>query len=89
MYASHAAMCQSASLRSRVTACAAQEGATDPPKWVAATIWSIPKADWLAAWDYAEAANPGGDHGADPAVITDQMILSAVQPMITTRGKPN
>ena len=37
---------------------------------------------WGAAWDYAVAAHPDDDTyqpGRDPAVITDAMLLSAVQ----------
>ncbi len=86
-YATHAAIVQSGSLRLRITACAAQEGVTDPPRWVNAVVWSLPQADWLAAWASAEAANPGADHGSDEAVITDQMILSSVQAQIADTRK--
>ena len=82
-YATHAAMSQSSSLRGRMTACAAQEQVSDPQKWVTRMCWTIPGSDWVAAWDYAENTNPGADHGANPAVITDQMMLSAIQPMVT------
>ena len=82
-YATHAAISNSPSLRQRLTACAAQEGATDPPRWVGAVIWTLPQADWVAAWDSAEVANPGEDHGANPAVITDAIILATIQPMVT------
>ncbi len=78
-YSTHAAIVQSGSLRQRITACAAQEGVGDPPRWVSAVIWTLPTSEWIAAWASAEAANPGSDHGADEAVITDQSILSVVQ----------
>ncbi len=81
-YATHAAIVQSGSLRQRLTACAAQEGVTDPPRWVNTVAWTLWGNDWIAAWDSAEAADPGGDHGADPAVVTDQMILSVIQAKI-------
>lgn len=81
-YATHAAIVQSGSLRQRETACAAQEGVTDPPKWVNTVAWTLVASDWIAAWESAEAANPGGDHGADSAVVTDQMILSVIQAKI-------
>ncbi len=81
-YMTHAHIVGSPGLRQRITACAAQEGVDDPPRWVNAVAWALPQADWLAAWASADAANPGADHGADEAVITDQMILSSVQAKI-------
>ena len=63
----------------RVTACAAQEGAADPNSATYQLIWPISAAaDIEAAYASALAAgnpNPGGDE----TVITDGMILSAVQ----------
>ena len=82
-YATHAAIVNSGSLRQRIMACAAQEGATDPPRWVNATIWTLPQSDWIAAWASMEAADPGGDHGTNEAGVTDGMILAAVQPRLT------
>jgi len=82
-YATHAAIVQSGSLRQRITACAAQEGASDPPRWVNAMIWTLPKADWIAAWASMEAAEPGADHGSNEAGVTDAMILAVVQPLLT------
>ena len=81
-YAIHADIVASTSLRQRITACAAQEGATDPPRWVNAVIWTLPQSDWIAAWASMEAADPGGDHGANEAGVTDGMILAAVQARI-------
>lgn len=63
----------------RVTACCAQEGATDPNAAMYQLIWPVSAAsDIEAAYASALAANnpnPGGDE----TVITDQMILSNVQ----------
>lgn len=63
----------------RVTAACAQEGATAPPTAMYALIWPVAaKADIEAAYASALAGgnpNPGGDE----SVITDGMILSAVQ----------
>lgn len=78
-YLTHAAMVSSGSLRQRVTACAATQDVSDPPRWVNAVIWHLPGSDWIAAWESAEAANPDEDHGANEACVTDQMILSSVQ----------
>lgn len=68
-----------AALQGRVTACAAGEIHGSPVTIVADLIWLVAAAsDIEAAYAFALAAgnpNPGGDE----AVITDQMILSAVQ----------
>jgi hypothetical protein len=63
----------------RVRACAAQEGEAQPDLIIGQLIWPVSSAsDIEAAYASALAAdNP--DPGGDPAVITDQMILSAVQ----------
>jgi hypothetical protein len=63
----------------RVTACAAQEGATSPNSAMYQLIWSVCSAsDIEQAYAYAlDSGNP--DPGGDPTVITDGMILSAVQ----------
>lgn len=63
----------------RLTAAAAQEGATAPESEAARLVWPVSAAaDVEAAYASALAAgnpNPGGDE----TVITDGMILSAVQ----------
>jgi len=51
--------------------------------WVADSryLWAA-SPGWGAAWDYALNSHPNQPDyqpGADPAVITDQMILSAIQ----------
>jgi hypothetical protein len=82
-YADIAAAAQSASLNQRETACAAQQGAPgDPYQWVVAHRYQLAsQPGWGAAWASAVAAdNP--DPGADPAVITDAQILSAVQAIL-------
>lgn len=77
------AMTQSTSLRDRLAACAAQEGAQgNYENWVALNIWDIVKAPgWDAAWQ--AALNVGiSDPGRVETVITDGMILAVVQPMV-------
>jgi hypothetical protein len=82
-------MVDSYMLRRRITACAAQEKVTDPERWVNANKWKFPGSDWVAAWDYYLSANPEAtDPGADSACITDQMILSSVQAIITPPAPP-
>jgi hypothetical protein len=63
----------------RITACAAQEGADDPDSAKYALRWPVSSAaDIEAAYASAVAAEHP-DPGGDGAVITDGMILSAVQ----------
>ncbi len=83
-YLSIADMHDSATLRRRLTACAAQEGKgglVGPEKWLDAHAWALAaQPGWADAWAYAVASN-NPDPGADAGVITDGMILAAVQPM--------
>lgn len=86
-YAAIALMKADADLITRVTACAAQErstrGVTNPPPemWVSNNMWSfVSRTDWADAYSYAlgtGVARPGWDD----AVVTDAMILAAVQPL--------
>jgi hypothetical protein len=68
----------------RVTACIAQEGDANPVAALGNVIWPVAsKSDIEAAYASALAAanpNPGGDE----AVISDGMILSAVQSIPVT-----
>ena len=90
-YWSISQMQQHPALRSRVTACCAQEGAAEPDTAMNDIMWQVvAEPGWGEAWDYAVAAaqqaGPGEaiDPGIDPAVITDAMILSAVQTHLVT-----
>lgn len=68
-------------LRSRIAACLAQEGGLDehPIPAADAIIWACcAQPGWGEAWAYALATEVA-DPGDDPAVISDGMILSAVQ----------
>jgi hypothetical protein len=63
----------------RVTAAAAQEGAAQPELVIGELIWPVSSASDVEA-AYASALAAGNPHpGGDEAVITDGMILSAVQ----------
>jgi hypothetical protein len=66
-------------MRYRVTACAATEGDPNPEIWTSTNAfrWAS-QPGWGAAWDSALAAG-NEKPGEDPAVITDEMILAAVQ----------
>lgn len=81
-YATIAAIAGDFTLAARMTAAAAQEHKSRPYEdWVNDYRWDLAATPgWAAAWESAVAAgivNPGGDEG----VITDAMILAAVQPM--------
>jgi len=82
-YSTHAAIASDPLLRGRVTACAATEGVAAPAAWTAHVIWHIIGADWIAAWESWMATHSehvaGISPGDDGTVVTDQMILSAVQ----------
>lgn len=88
-YSSVAAIRQDPWLRDRVAACAAVEGEPRPEEWVQTHAWPIAvQPGWAAAWDSALAAHTDAGYlpGSDEAVISDPMILSAVQGL---RGADN
>lgn len=78
-YLDIANMTVSGPLMQRITACAAEQGSTTPDAWLGEHRWTLcASPGWDDAWASAVAAgNP--DPGADEAVISDAMILSAVQ----------
>lgn len=66
-------------LNQRLTACAAQEGIKNPDMWVNEHRWDFAsQPGWGSAW---ESALVGGivDPGKAQSVISDGMILAAVQ----------
>jgi hypothetical protein len=73
----------------RVTACVATEGYTMAPEPFAKDIiWQVSAHDDIEQ-SYAYALNTGNpDPGGDETVITDQMILSAVQPLMPAKINP-
>lgn len=85
-YKSVVEMAGSASLISRIAACAAAEGIDQPLQWAQQNVWKVcASPGWDDAWDQAvnQASrtrfNP--DTGIREDVITDEMILAAVQPI--------
>lgn len=78
-----ASMRGSHSLKQRIVACVAMEGVANPDAAAEQFLWPIiARRDWISAWDaavenYNNQYNP--DTGARPDVITDAMILAAVQ----------
>lgn len=81
-YANIAAITKSGSLFDRMTAAAAEEGKEKPYSgWVSTRIWDLAATPgWATAWGSALAAGIS-DPGANEGVISDGMILAAVQPM--------
>ena len=66
-------------IKRRVIACAALEGQFQPGQWWETNGWQVvARTDWANAWAYAVATGNTGP-GGDPAVVTDGMILAAVQ----------
>lgn len=71
-------------IRDRVSACIAVEGINSnrPEDWATEHAWQLAaQPGWSAAWESAQASHTeeGYEPGKDPSVITDAMILSAVQ----------
>lgn len=80
-------------IRDRVAACVAVEGLSpSPDQWAAENAWKLAaQPGWAAAWGSALASHAGEEAyapGVDESVITDGMILSAVQ-SITRAGEPD
>jgi hypothetical protein len=87
-YRTQAQMAEDQHLLTRITACAATQGLTDPHTWAWSHRWKLSaEPGWDAAYAYALAAlndNPGNDEG----VITDGQILSAVQMILAPAEAP-
>lgn len=85
-YNSIASLSLDADLKLRLAACVASEGKGGdyPEGWVEANRWQFAATPgWGDAYGYAVAVGkerPGRDEG----VITDPMILAAVQPMLAS-----
>lgn len=91
-YITVAAMVENLSLIKREYAAIAKEGVDPPEAWQDQHRWKLASSPgWDAAWDSALAAHPDDpeyDPGADAGVITDGMILSAVQGFIEAEKPP-
>jgi hypothetical protein len=87
-YNTVADMAEDEALNRRVTAAVATEQIIDPAAWLYPRMWQVAaQPGWAAAWESAVA---GGitDPGANEGVITDGMILSAVQDIILQENPP-
>jgi hypothetical protein len=88
-------MARNEPLQLRLTAAAASEGLYNPMMWVSQYIWNlVAQPGWADAFTYAQAtADPEDlnyvDPGRNEAVITDGMILSAVQSLLAQTASPD
>lgn len=80
-YAIVADITQSASLRQRITAAAAEQKKPKPyPNWVNDNIWDIASTEgWAEKWGECDS----GDPGAQEECITDEMIRTAILAIAT------
>lgn len=78
-YATIATIQEDFALRRRINACAADEGIADPEQWVLGHTWELAvQPGWAAAWESALASGIESP-GRREDVISDGMLLSAVQ----------
>lgn len=78
----------SASLTRRIVAAAATEDIPNPEAWANGARWKLAaQPGWGQAWESAVASGVE-DPGASEVVITDGMILSAVQAITTPVPPP-
>lgn len=91
-YNTMAMMAADTPLYQRIIACAATQEIHPPEAWVGENRWRLAASPgWDAAYAYAINANrenPDYEPGRDEAVITDGMILAAVQKLLA-KGAPN
>jgi hypothetical protein len=91
-YRTVAVMVSNEALVNREYAAVAREGIDPPETWHWEHRWRLASAPaWDDAWESALAAHPDDpdyDPGEDEAVITDGMILSAVQLLIEAERPP-
>jgi hypothetical protein len=83
-YSTLAAAARDNQLADRIAACAATQGEPEPEQWARLHMWALAASPgWDDAYSYAvTAGNPAP--GNDSGVITDGMILAAVQPLLSS-----
>jgi len=82
-YLTQSHIASNGAMNDRLAQAAATEGFAEPDSWASNNrrVWAS-QPGWDSAWESAEVNHPndpGYDPGTDEAVITDGMILSAVQ----------
>ena len=83
-----ATMAKDGDLRERIAACAAEEGIREPhpTQWADRNQWALAASPgWGDAYGYALNTNVERP-GKSESVITDAMILSAVQILLGAEG---
>lgn len=93
-YLSQAMLTKDHGLIDRVAACAATLGVRDASPWAVRHMWLLSaQPGWATAYAEATADDPpvdpaewAGRAGADPDVITDQMILDGVTAIHTAES---
>lgn len=91
-YIDVADMAANGHLRERIAACAVTEGVRDmhPRAWADAHQWWLAGSPgWAAAWQYAREVGEITELGRDEGVISDGMILAAVQARIAETAVPD
>lgn len=83
-------MAENLTLRTKFVAAAAGEGQADPEVWAIGHRWELASSPgWAASWDSAKAGmtiNQNPNLGERDDVITDAMILAAVQALIAAEA---
>ena len=78
-YKTIAAIAADRDIQSRVSACAATFNVQNPAAWAMEQAWRLATSEgWETAYEQA-VTDDTGSPGSDESVITDGMILSAVQ----------
>lgn len=83
-----ATMAKDGDLRERIAACAAEEGVREPhpTQWADRNQWALAASPgWADAYGYALNTNTERP-GKSESVITDTMILAAVQILLGAEG---
>lgn len=82
-YSTVSAIQKDAGIRERVSACISIEGVSNSPEqWAADYAWRLAaQPGWAEAWEASLETHTESEYepGRDEDVITDSMILSAVQ----------
>ena len=87
-YNSIALMADDNDLRLRIKACVSKEGDRDGQAWVTQNMWLLAATPgWDDAWDSALQVGIGRP-GYMPNVISDNMILAAVQALKLSQQPP-
>lgn len=85
-YSDVALLSQDYDFMQRVNACVATEQQTNPTGWTQEHIWQVASSPGFGDAYASAIAGSVERPGNDPSVISDGMILSAVQTIMTTES---